>query len=43
MSDQPTVAYYDPATGAFYISRRTIPDNIWNYGRIIELIKKIKE
>lgn len=37
-----TMAWYDPAVGGFYISERTIPDNIKNTGRLIELIRKPK-
>lgn len=37
-----TVAWYDPAVGGFYISKRTIPDNIMKTGRLIELVRKQK-
>lgn len=37
-----TIAWYDPAVGGFYISERTIPENIKKTGRLIELIRKPK-
>lgn len=42
-SKDSTIAWYDPAVGGFYISERTIPVNIINTGRLIELIRKHKK